>query len=53
MSSPKSEYYFINSLKQIDREEWNYCLNNDHPFTQYEFLLAMEESKSACKQTGW
>jgi len=53
MSSPKSEYYFINSLKQINQEEWNYCLNNDHPFTQYEFLLAMEESKSACKQTGW
>ena len=53
MSSPKSEINFIDSLKQIKKEDWNNCINTDHPFTQYEFLLALEESKSACTQTGW
>ena len=51
MTSPKSEFFFIDSLKKIKRDNWNNCVNNDHPFLQYEFLLALEESKSACTQT--
>ena len=53
MTSPKSEFFFIESLKKIKKDNWNNCVNNDHPFLQYEFLLALEESKSACTQTGW
>ena len=53
MTSQKSEFFFIDSLKKIKKDDWNNCVNHDHPFLQYEFLLALEESKSACTQTGW
>ena len=53
MPSPRSEIFFIDSLKKIKKEDWNSCVDNDHPFIQYEFLFALEESKSACSQTGW
>ena len=53
MTSPKSEFFFIDSLKKIKLQDWNNCVSDDHPFIQYEFLLALEESKSACAQTGW
>ena len=53
MSSLKSEIFFIDSLKKIKKEDWNSCVNNDHPFIQYEFLFALEQSESACTQTGW
>ena len=53
MTSPKSEFFFIDSLKKVKKDNWNHCISNDHPFLQYEFLLALEESKSACAQTGW
>ena len=53
MTSPKSEFFLIDNLKKIEKDDWNKCINNDHPFLQYEFLLALEESKSACAQTGW
>jgi len=53
MQSPKRDYYFATSLSDINREDWNACLNSDHPFTQYEFLSALEKSKSAHSNTGW
>ena len=53
MSSLKSDYFFIDSLKKVKREDWNACVDDDHPFIQYEFLFALEESESACSQTGW
>ena len=53
MPSTKSGINFIDSLKKVKKNDWNSCVGNDHPFTQYEFLLALEESKSACTQTGW
>ena len=53
MSSLKSDFFFINSLKKIKKEDWNACVDDDHPFIQYEFLFALEESESACSQTGW
>ena len=52
MTSPKSEFFFIDSLKKL-KKTIGIIVNNDHPFLQYEFLLALEESKSACAQTGW
>tara|TARA_B100001559_G_scaffold278483_1_gene250466 strand:+ start:111 stop:404 length:294 start_codon:yes stop_codon:yes gene_type:complete len=53
MTSLKSDFFFIDSLKKIQKEEWNTCVDNDHPFIQYEFLFALEKSESACSQTGW
>ena len=53
MPSLKSDFFFIDSLKKIKKEEWNACVDSDHPFIQYEFLFALEESESACSQTGW
>ena len=53
MSSLKSDFFFIDSLKKIKKEDWNACVDSDHPFIQYEFLFALEESESACSQTGW
>ena len=53
MPSQKSEIFFIDSLKKVKKKDWNSCVDNDHPFIQYEFLFALEESKSACSQTGW
>ena len=53
MPSPKSEIFFIDSLKKVKKEDWNSCVGSDHPFIQYEFLFALEKSGSACSQTGW
>ena len=53
MISPKSESIFIDSLKKVKKEDWNSCVDSDHPFIQYEFLFALEKSGSACSQTGW
>ena len=53
MSSPKSEVVFIDSLRKVKKKYWNNCIDNDHPFIQYEFLLALEKSRSACLKTGW
>ncbi|MDC0497961.1 GNAT family N-acetyltransferase [Alphaproteobacteria bacterium] len=53
MPSLKSDFFFIDSLKKIKKEDWNTCVDNDHPFIQYEFLFALEKSESACSQTGW
>ena len=53
MYSLKSEFFFIDSLKKIKKDAWNNCVDSDHPFIQYEFLFALEQSKSACTQTGW
>ena len=48
-----SEHFFCSSLSNIKSSEWNECVGNDHPFLQYEFLHALEESKSANTKTGW
>ena len=53
MSSLKSDFFFIDSLKKIKKEDWNTCVNNDHPFIPVSYTHALEESESACSQTGW
>jgi len=46
------------SAKEVGRARWNALANpggvaEPHPFTTYEFFAALEESGSACAQTGW
>ena len=48
-----SEFFFCSSLDLIDKDQWNACIDNDHPFLQYEFLNALEKSGSATIKTGW
>ena len=48
-----SEFFFYSSLELIDKNAWNNCVGNDHPFLQYEFLNALEKSGSATIKTGW
>ena len=48
-----SKFFFCSSLNSIDKQSWNDCVNDDHPFLQYEFLSALERSNSATTKTGW
>ncbi len=48
-----SKFFFCSSLNSIDKNNWNNCIGNDHPFLQYEFLHALEKSGSATIKTGW
>ncbi len=46
------------AAKEIGAARWNAAANPDgtaepHPFTTYEFFVALEESGSACADTGW
>ena len=53
MSSQYSEYFFASSINIINKDDWNSCVGDDHPFTRYEYLHALEESKSVSNKTGW
>ena len=55
-----SEYRarLASSAAEIGRTAWNACANpqrsdDPHPFTQYAFFAALEESGSATAATGW
>ena len=48
-----SEFFFCSSLSLVNKNKWNACIGNDHPFLQYEFLNALEKSGSATVKTGW
>ena len=41
------------SLNDVDPELWNACAGQQNPFVQYNFLSALEDSGSACAETGW
>jgi len=48
----------ITSAAEIGAARWNAFANptglaEPHPFTSYEFFAALEESGSACRESGW
>jgi uncharacterized protein len=48
----------VTSAAEIGAAAWNRCANPEgrsdpHPFTRYEFFLALEKSRSAAASTGW
>lgn len=47
----------LHSLSEISKEEWDACANPAslpyNPFLSHDFLWSMEESGSACAETGW
>ena len=53
MVGTSDNFFFINSINDISADEWNCCVGLDHPFTRFEFLSALENSKSANTKSGW
>jgi predicted N-acyltransferase len=48
------ELAVVERMRDITREQWNALLApDDSPFLEWEWLCAMEESKSAARKTGW
>lgn len=41
------------SIKDIQPHAWNALVQSQSPFVQHEFLLALEQSRSVCADTGW
>ncbi len=41
------------SIAEVDATQWDACAGSDNPFLRHAFLLALEESGSACRETGW
>lgn len=44
---------FAHSMNDITSDNWHGLMGHQHPFTRHEFLLALEQSGSACDATGW
>jgi len=40
-------------IAEIPAAEWDACAGADNPFLSHAFLLALEESGSATRRTGW
>jgi uncharacterized protein len=47
------EIKFIESIAEINPASWNSLIGVDYPFLRHEFLLALENSSSVSKATGW
>jgi predicted N-acyltransferase len=47
------QFQFIDSIREIDREDWNALWPSAYPFTRYEFLHALEASGSTDASSGW
>ena len=43
----------IESLKNIDKEQWNTLAGDRFPFARYEFLLALENHHAVGEKFGW
>ncbi|MGR9101166.1 MAG: GNAT family N-acetyltransferase [Gammaproteobacteria bacterium] len=43
----------VDGIARIPSAEWNGLAGIDYPFLTHEFLLALEQSGSVCKETGW
>jgi Uncharacterized protein conserved in bacteria len=51
----KSQFHIriYDSIKSIDKEEYNRITDAENPFLEYEFLEALEESGSVGARTAW
>jgi len=41
------------AMADIDAAAWDACAGGDNPFVSHAFLNALEQSGSACAETGW
>ena len=47
------ELSLVSNISRINSKDWNSINVDDHPFTSYEFLHSLEDSKVVCSDTGW
>ncbi len=50
---PAYQVTFNHNLSDISAGDWNRLNIQQNPFCRYEFLLALESSRSVCSKTGW
>lgn len=43
----------LGSIGEIPADAWDACAGTGNPFTSHSFLAAVEDSGSACAETGW
>ncbi len=43
----------IESITELNKDEWNNLIGTNNPFLEYEFLKGLEFSKSVGKSSGW
>ena len=53
MVSTSDNFFFVDSINEINLNQWNDCVGLNHPFTRFEFLSALENSQSANVKSGW
>ena len=54
LAADQAEIVIVERLRDITRDDWNALLRpDDSPFLDWDWLAAMEESKSATRATGW
>jgi len=51
--APDVQIRLVQGIDQIDAASWDACVGPDQPFVSHAFLSALEESGSACGETGW
>lgn len=44
---------YIHSMAEVSADDWNALVHDKDPFLRHEFLLALEQSCSVTKDTGW
>ncbi len=44
---------FLSSIHDIDSYTWNALCGTDYPFLRHEFFVALEDSGSTIRETGW
>ncbi|MCL1068762.1 GNAT family N-acetyltransferase [Shewanella olleyana] len=47
------ELSFYDSVASIGQLNWQRVFRDDNPFTQFEYLSALEQSLSVCSKAGW
>jgi predicted N-acyltransferase len=52
--APEIEITIAERMRDLARDDWDALLApDDSPFLEWDWLVAMEESKSATRKTGW
>ena len=52
-SEARLEAKLVQGIEQIPEATWDACVGPDQPFLRHAFLATMEQSGSACSDTGW
>jgi predicted N-acyltransferase len=47
------EAKLVQGIDQIPAATWDACVGPEQPFLRHAFLAALEDSGSACRETGW